>query len=224
MIIRRKLTANYTAIPNEILSNAGLSIEARWLLCYLLSKPDNWVVRAADIQAVGDIGRNKAYELIRELGNLGYIVKREVRNEAGVYEGVEYLVRDTPETTSDVSLSPIPCLRDADLRDTANQHHSNNGELVITDTLVTSVTKDARSRLWDSIKLVSQETGIPEKRLRPIVGKWLKILGDDASNMNTILQSALDHKPADFVSFVSAIVNTTTKRGSQSQDWMDVWK
>lgn len=224
MIVRRKLTANYTAIPNEILNNQNLSIEARWMLCYLLTKPDNWVVRVTDIQAAGGLGRNKTYEHLKELCEAGYVVKQEIRNKEGIYSGVEYLVRDVPETTSDMSLSPRPCLRDAGIRDTANQHLNKYSEVVSTDTLDTSVSKDARDELWQAIPRVSRQTGIPEKRLRPMVGKWLKTLDDNAEVLNMVLSEAEKLRPADFVSWVTAAIISQKKKGQSTQDWYDVWK
>ena len=209
MIIRRQLTASYTAIPNEVVTNTNLSIEARWLLVYLLTKPHAWVVRIENIRRVGNIGRNKAYELIKELVDAGYVQKHETRSEDGQYGAIEYLVYDEPFPEN---------------RDTVNQQHSNNGDIVITEALDTSVSKDARDRLWQEIPRISEVTGIPEKRLRPIVGKWLKILGDNAEVLNKVLAEAVEHRPADFVSWVTATVTGYSKKGAQSQDWLDVWK
>lgn len=209
MIIRRHLTASYTAIPNEAVTNTKLSIEARWLLIYLLTKPNNWVVRVGDIRNSGGIGRDKAYALMKELCDAGYIEKRESRSEDGQFGNIEYLVYD----------EPFP-----DLPDAVNTELSNNGSLQSTDTLDTSVSKDARDRLWQEIPRISEVTGIPEKRLRPIIGKWLKILGDNAEVLNKVISEAVEHRPADFVSWVTATVNGYAKKGSQSQNWLDLWK
>lgn len=209
MIIRRHLTASYTAIPNEVITNTNLTIEARWLLVYLLSKPHSWIVRIEDIRRVGGIGRDKGYSLLKELVDAGYVQKHETRTEDGQYGAVEYLVYDEPFPEN-----PNP----------VNPHLSKDLELVITDTLDTSVSKDARDRLWQEIPRISGVTGIPDKRLRPIIGKWLKILGDNAEVLNKVLSEAVEHNPADFVSWVTATVNGYAKKGSQSQNWLDLWK
>lgn len=219
MIIRRQLTANYTAIPNDVLTDQRMSIEARWLLAYLLTKPHNWVVRIADIRKSGGIGRDKAYSLLKELCDIGYIKKVESREEGGTYTKVEYIVSDSTKTTYDGQNQPFP-----DLPDTVNTELSNYGSLLSTDTLVTNVTRDARDRLWQEIPRISEVTGIPEKRLRPIIGKWLKILGDNAEVLNKVISEAVEHRPADFVSWVTGTVNGYAKKGSQSQNWLDLWK
>ena len=209
MIIRRHLTASYTAIPNEVVTNTNLSIEARWLLVYLLTKPHAWIVRIEDIRRVGGIGRDKGYSLLRELVDAGYVQKQETRTEDGQYGAVEYLVYDEPFPENPNPVKP---------------HLSNNGDIVITEALDTSVSKDARDRLWQEIPRISEVTGIPEKRLRPIIGKWLKILGDNAEVLNKVISEAVEHRPADFVSWVTATVNGYSKKEDQSKNWLDLWK
>lgn len=214
MIIRRHLTASYTAIPNEVVTNTNLSIEARWLLVYLLTKPHSWIVRAGDIRQVGGVGRDKAYSLLNELVGSGYVKKEEVRKDDGMFANIEYTVFDQPFPENPYPDNPYP----------VNTHLSNNGYLVTTDTLDTSVSKDARDRLWQDIPRISEVTGIPEKRLRPIIGKWLKILGDNAEVLNKVLAEAVESRPADFVSWVTATVTAYSKKEGQSQNWLDVWK
>jgi hypothetical protein len=89
MIIRRRVNSNYTIIPNAIINDERLSIEARWLMGYLLSKPDDWTIRAGDIQKVGRIGRNAAYALVNECIAVGYIRRYKQRDG-----GINYEVRD----------------------------------------------------------------------------------------------------------------------------------
>ena len=219
MIIRRQLTANYTAIPNNVVTDQRMSIEARWLLTYLLTKPHNWVVRITDIRNSGGIGRDKAYALLKELCEIGYIKKVESREEGGTYTNVEYIVSDSTKTTFDGQNQPFP-----DLPDTVNTEPSKDLSLQSTDTLVTNVTRDARDRLWQEIPRISKVTGIPEKRLRPIIGKWLKILGDNAEVLNKVLAEAVEHRPADFVSWVTATVQGYANKEGQSKNWLDLWK
>lgn len=65
----------------------GLSFEARGLLAYLLSKPDDWIIIPADIQAEGGIGRDKASGILKELRDAGYIVTEMVKDENNHFVG-----------------------------------------------------------------------------------------------------------------------------------------
>ena len=107
MIIRRKHNSSFTVVPNYIATDERLSIGARWLMVYLLGRPGNWTVRASDIMRIGDVGRDKAYGLVRECIAAGYI-KREHRSAGGV----NYEVRDEPDRPlpekPEVGDEPIP--------------------------------------------------------------------------------------------------------------------
>ncbi len=80
--IRRGVrNARYAAIPNHVFEDERLSMEARWLLGYLLSKPDNWTVVIGDITRRGNCGRDKARKMIAELVELGYAEREQVRDD-----------------------------------------------------------------------------------------------------------------------------------------------
>ncbi len=49
MIIKRKRSSEFAIISNRLANDKALSFEARGVLVYLLSKPDNWEVKISDI-------------------------------------------------------------------------------------------------------------------------------------------------------------------------------
>lgn len=93
-IITRKRTDNFALIPNSVAEDENLSFAARGLLCYLLVKPDNWKVNIDDIRRTGGIGRDKAYALIKELRDKGYITLDVRRDETGKIRKQDYVVYD----------------------------------------------------------------------------------------------------------------------------------
>lgn len=213
-IIRRHLTASYTAIPNDVVSRTDLSIESRWLLVYLLTKPHSWIVRIGDIREVGNIGRDKAYSLIKELVATGYIRRDEVRSEDGNYANVEYTVFDLPFPEIPDTAKPNP----------VNTELSKYIELQSNNTIDTSVSIDARSRLWGMARSISTETGIPEQKLRNLIGKWLKTLNDDASALIEVFGAAKENRPSDFVSWVTAAIKSRNSEETEIEKWLNVWK
>lgn len=82
----RKVGRGWTALPNALLQDAGLSYRARGVLAYLLSMPEGWDVRA-DAVAAGSPGEKLAAvrRALRELGAAGYyrIVRRSRLNAQG---------------------------------------------------------------------------------------------------------------------------------------------
>lgn len=67
--------------------NNGISFEARGVLAYLLSKPDDWDIQIADLMAEGGIGRDKAKNILKELRSAGYIVTEMSHGERGKFTG-----------------------------------------------------------------------------------------------------------------------------------------
>ncbi|PDT85825.1 hypothetical protein CO676_02600 [Sinorhizobium sp. BJ1] len=102
-IRRGPRTAHYATIPNHVFEDVRLSMGARWLLGYLLSKPDNWQVQIGDICRKGNCGRDKARSMIRELEQTGY-AKREVeRDPDGRFKRVGLVIYDEPQPPGDIS-------------------------------------------------------------------------------------------------------------------------
>jgi hypothetical protein len=94
--IRRGRNNNpWVQAPKSVIENEAISVEARWLLVYLLGKPEGWIVRLTDIQNKSGWGRDKARRHIKELVAVGYLVPERVR-DGGRFGSTSYAVFDTP--------------------------------------------------------------------------------------------------------------------------------
>lgn len=145
--IRRGVrNARYAAIPNHVFEDDRLSMEARWLLGYLLSKPDNWTVVIGDIIKKGNCGRDKARKMIAELVDTGYAEREQLR-EDGKFGASVLVIFDEPRcvtTAGDgAETDGVAILPQTDLPATAlpspvspspvKSAHSNNSDLENTD-------------------------------------------------------------------------------------------
>lgn len=107
--IIRRMNGNFTVVQNSIVNDERLSLEAIGLLTWLLSKPDNWRVIQNHIGAVFKIGRDKVRRLINELIECGYLQRQTVRDEAGEFVGVDYIIYDShPMTENPAPDNPAP--------------------------------------------------------------------------------------------------------------------
>lgn len=87
---------HFFILTRSSVQDARLSFEARGVLAYLLSKPDDWELMPEDIASQGNIGRNKAYRIIKELMDHGYITRTMHRNEKKQIVRVDYQVFEKP--------------------------------------------------------------------------------------------------------------------------------
>jgi hypothetical protein len=83
-------SARDTAQDNRI------SFEARGVLWYLLSKPDDWKVQWKDIAIQGKFGRDKAKAALKELRDAGYIETEMIHDKRGKFGGKTDRVYETP--------------------------------------------------------------------------------------------------------------------------------
>ena len=110
-INKSTLKENYSVVPNNMLNDEGLDADCLAVMVYLLSKPNNWIVKPTNIQNRFKFGRDKTYRVINQLVKRQYIVREEHRTD-GKYTSFSYYVYD----------SPFPCLSDTAEPYTANQY------------------------------------------------------------------------------------------------------
>jgi hypothetical protein len=118
MIIRHKHKSRFTVVPNAIFDDGRLSLGAKGLLGYLLSRPGNWQVRHGQLQYKFKIGRKQLNKFILELDKAGYLARdgEQGRDEQNRFMPYNYVVRDLPELSpsdAPAALRPEP-LRNTD--------------------------------------------------------------------------------------------------------------
>lgn len=88
----------YVATSRAAAQDERLSFEARGMLWYLLSKPNDWEIVIGDLGRAGKCGRNRVYRILRELQKYGYLVRERVRDEKGRLATTIYRVYECPRT------------------------------------------------------------------------------------------------------------------------------
>jgi len=100
-IIRVRKDAKYFAASNEPFNDTRLSWETRGMMGYLLSKPDGWEVRMADLQKQGPAGRDKLRRMLSEARMYGYMNRIRKTLPGGKFDW-------TTEVYESPSLNPKP--------------------------------------------------------------------------------------------------------------------
>ena len=104
--IKRRFKNCFTQTPNAILECKNLSLKAKGLSSYLLSKPDNWVFKKAVILNELKEGIDAFDSAIKELLESGFLTKVKIRGEDGKFIGTEYIIYDEPQMESPATEKP----------------------------------------------------------------------------------------------------------------------
>lgn len=81
---------HFTILSNAVLNDERLSFRARGILIWLLSKPADWRTRSEAIAAQSPReGREAIRTAMRELEQLGYLVREKVQNERGQWATIQ---------------------------------------------------------------------------------------------------------------------------------------
>lgn len=96
-VLRSNPDAGYTKLANAFLQDSRLSYETKGLLAELLSRPDDWEIRAETLVKSGKAGRDKVWRMLREAEELGYAASRQARTERGKFQRLDYVVTDDPK-------------------------------------------------------------------------------------------------------------------------------
>lgn len=96
-VLRTRHTSNFTILPNEIADRTDMSLKAKGLLWYLLSKPDDWEFSFSSLQKhSGKDGKDSIKSGVTELVELGYLSISEGSKEGGRFVGGVWTVSDSP--------------------------------------------------------------------------------------------------------------------------------
>jgi DnaD/phage-associated family protein len=97
----------YFSMSRNTAQDEDLSWEARGVLAYLLSKPDDWRVQVKNLQQ--KCGRDKVRAILKELEAANYLkVERGQHNEkTGKFASNHYTVHETPFTEKPSTVRPL---------------------------------------------------------------------------------------------------------------------
>jgi len=86
----------YVMVNKQVIHDKRLSLKAKAILVYLLSRPDDWKVYETEIVKHARDGRDSVRAGIKELLKHGYLLRCQDRNESGRFCGYEYEVYEYP--------------------------------------------------------------------------------------------------------------------------------
>ncbi len=130
----------YKVLNMAFATNPRLSLEAKGLLVYLLSKPDNWRVRVPDLMKQCNIGRDKAYRILKELEDNGHLQRSQEHVEAGRFAEQIITIYEAAQPVQTSEQLPLP-EKPHTVKPDTDQPHTVNQDL---NKYVGSTSKDVK--------------------------------------------------------------------------------
>lgn len=96
----RRARSRSAAIPRSLLDDDRLSYRARGVAAFILGKPDGWRIDARSLARMSTEGRDAVLTALRELQDLGYLVRRR-QQVAGGHWTTESVLYETPADALD---------------------------------------------------------------------------------------------------------------------------
>ena len=96
----------FVMLDKTSLEDPRLSMAAKGLHAYLMSRPDNWTPRINQLTKICSNGKAHIKTTLRNLEEAGYVWKRKIRDEQGRFQDWEYVIFETPRAENPFSETP----------------------------------------------------------------------------------------------------------------------
>jgi hypothetical protein len=104
----RKPENPYVMLDKTSLNDSKLSFRAKGIHAYLISRPDNWEVHVKQlVKESPREGRDAILSALRELEERGYLGRGKIRDKRGRLQGIETVVYEKPDLSSDDAGSTV---------------------------------------------------------------------------------------------------------------------
>lgn len=97
-MIRR---GGYTVLPNRILRDETLTLQAKGLFCMMASFPENWDFTVKGLATVAGCGREKISAALKNLEDAGYLLREQGHSETGQFAANLFVLYDE-------KIAPLP--------------------------------------------------------------------------------------------------------------------
>ena len=94
-ILRKEKKRGYTTLSNDLLNSEAISFRAKGIACYLLSKPDDWVINIPNIARTSKEGVQSVRTAMQELATAGFLIRSREQGASGQLATVT-IVADYP--------------------------------------------------------------------------------------------------------------------------------
>lgn len=139
MIDQKKI--KFTQISNICLYDKNLSLDARGLMCILLSYPKDWSFYNKQIIKTANIGEEKLKKLFHQLEINGYIKRTKQRDNLGKFKSFEFKLCDEGTLNTKISIESTTLKTPSSKKSSTDKSVATNTNITNTNYIV-DVTDD----------------------------------------------------------------------------------
>lgn len=107
-VFRIEKNSDFTIMPNYPFRDMRLSFKGRGLLGTMLTLRDDWDYTLAGLTAISPHGKSYVSTGLNELEQLGYLERRQLRDEQGRFIDTEYVIYEVPRSIQPSEETPEP--------------------------------------------------------------------------------------------------------------------
>lgn len=99
-VLKNRLKEKFVTIPKKIITDKQISFGAKMVYCYLVSKPNDWVIRNSEIMEDLNISKDTIAKYFKELVVNGWIDRKRQVDSQNQFTGVyDYIIYETPKVS-----------------------------------------------------------------------------------------------------------------------------
>ena len=98
--LHKSYSNNFTITPNHIINDDRISLKAKGVYLFLISKPENWSFSVERIAKQNKDGEDSVKTALKELEKFGYL-KRIQANNRGYFGMMDYIISDVPQPSGE---------------------------------------------------------------------------------------------------------------------------
>ena len=99
-VLKNKLKDKFVTVPQEMIMSKELSFGAKVLYCYLVSKPNDWVIRNSELMGALNISKDTIAKYFKELVSTGWIDRKRQVDSQNQFTGLyDYVIYETPKVS-----------------------------------------------------------------------------------------------------------------------------
>ena len=192
-VFRVEKNKGYTVMSNHHLRNKELTLKAKGLLSQMLSLPENWDYTPAGLSHIKREKIDAIREVVKELEQVGYIVRSQTRDEKGRLRGADYVIYEQPPA-SDLPTLENPTQLNKDIQKTdLSKKEEINKDILNTDSIPILSPDPSPLSEWDPLP---EKNGTEQKDAYKI---YEEIIKDNIEYEHLISTKRLDRDRIDAI-------------------------